>query len=187
MYDPAWRFRSFLAGGSGPPQAIQALGRIRNLPSSQHLDLCDRVPARHHPAVVGRLVRIFVELLAQRGEMPRMLAGWVRCRCSLSISRMRSRSVSATVRPTSARVACSPASIAWATTWPHSPYIELAAVGGKDRVGADVRTGRQESVGAVNGVLQLAHIAGPAIDDERAARAGGGRALGQAIGLRIVG
>src|SRR4051812_24617864 len=50
-----------------------------------------------------------------RIEMPRILAAWVRLpRQCLSVSRIRSRSTSATVRPTRLRVTCSAASAACA-------------------------------------------------------------------------
>src|SRR6187402_3595378 len=52
-------------------------------------------------------------LRSVRIEMPRILAAWVRLpRQCLSVSRMRSRSTSATVRPTRLRVTCSAASAA---------------------------------------------------------------------------
>src|SRR6478736_8317711 len=51
-----------------------------------------------------------------RIEMPRILAAWVRLpRQCFSVSRIRSRSTSATVRPTSDRVTCSAAIAACAT------------------------------------------------------------------------
>src|SRR6202171_5299041 len=47
-----------------------------------------------------------------RIEMPRMFAAWVRLpRQCLRVSKIRSRSTSATVRPTSARVTCSAAKV----------------------------------------------------------------------------
>src|ERR1700757_3611782 len=99
----------------------------------------------------------FSLLRSVRIEMPRMLAAWVRLpRQCLSVSRMRSRSTSATVRPTSARVTCSAA----------------CAVGRQDRIGPDLVARRQQH-GAVDGILELAHVAGPRIDGELAARLGG--------------
>jgi len=55
-------------------------------------------------------------LRSVRMEMPSTLAAWVRLpRQCLRVSRIRSRSTSATVRPTSARETCSAASAACAT------------------------------------------------------------------------
>src|SRR5262249_14381486 len=51
-----------------------------------------------------------------RIEMPKILAAWVRFpKQLLSVSRIKSRSTSATVRPTRARVTCSAAKAACAT------------------------------------------------------------------------
>jgi hypothetical protein len=67
---------------------------------------------------------------------------------------MRSRSTSATVRPTSAREACSAASAAWATGG--APLlIETHAVRGEDRLRSDLGAGRHEH-GAMHGVFQFA-------------------------------
>src|SRR5664280_2672233 len=55
-------------------------------------------------------------LRSVRIEMPRILAAWVRLpRQCLSVSRIRSRSTSATVRPTRLRVTCSAVMAACAT------------------------------------------------------------------------
>ena len=96
--------------------------------------------------------------------MPSTLAAWVRLpRQCLSVSRIRSRSTSATVRPTSARETCSAASAAWATDGALALLIEPAAVGREDRLGADLGAARHQH-GAVHGVFQFAHIARPVID-----------------------
>src|SRR5215813_5096839 len=103
--------------------------------------------------------------LRVRMEMPRMLAAWVRLpRQCLSVSRIRSRSTSATVRPTSARVTCSAAKVACAT-----------AGRGDDRVRADLVTlGHQHR--AMDGILQLAHVALPAVGGQHALGLGRDRA-----------
>ncbi len=64
-------------------------------------------------------------LRSVRMEMPRMLEAWVRLpRQCLSVSRIRSRSTSATVRPTSERVTCSAAIAAWTTADRSARLIE---------------------------------------------------------------
>ena len=110
-------------------------------------------------------------LRSVRIEMPRMLAAWVRLpRQCLSVSRMRSRSTSATVRPTSARDTCSAASAACGDRRRAALLIEPHAVRREDASGADLGAGRQQH-GAMHGVFQLAHVAGPAVDASACARA----------------
>ena len=92
-------------------------GRAIGAPPNDVLRCRARLAAagrRHRHAVGG----IFVELVAQRADRDAQHIGGMGAvaeqQC-LSVSRIKSRSTSATVRPTSAREICSEASVAWAT------------------------------------------------------------------------
>src|SRR4030081_1592396 len=108
----------------------------------------------------------FSLLRSVRIEIPRMLAAWVRLpRQCLSVSRIRSRSTSATVRPTSARVTVSAATGCLFTARRVVALIEPHAVRRQDSVDADFIARCQED-GAVERVLQCAHVAGPAVEHQ---------------------
>ena len=110
-------------------------------------------------------------LRSVRIEMPRMLAAWVRLpRQWSSVSRIRSRSTSATVRPTSDARDLLGGLRGMRRDARAARPDRAGAVGHGDGVGADlVAAGEQH--GAMEGVLQFAHVAGPAVDAERALRA----------------
>ena len=103
--------------------------------------------------------------------MPRMLAAWVRLpRQWSSVSRIRSRSTSATVRPTrprvdgrgrhrrrSARGSCGGRARRWPTCVPSGRRMASGAISGAVR----------QQHGAMDGVFQLAHIAAPAMAQQQ--------------------
>ena len=128
----------------------------------------------------------FSLLRSVRIEMPRMLAAWVRLpRQCFSVSRIRSRSTSATVRPTSARVTCSAAKRGVRHRRRGFRQIEAVAIRGDDRL-RPISSPCAISTGAVNGVLEFADVAVPAVGDQHAcARFGRDRPQRHAVGIGI--
>src|SRR3974390_2739078 len=96
-----------------------------------------------------------------RTEMPKVLAAWVRLlRQCLSVSRMRSRSTSATVRRERPHMSKSRGA---------TIGIETVAVGREDRVGIDLWPVREQHR-TMQRIIQFSYITAPGIAVERAAR-----------------